>query len=107
MYTPRETLDDRNLADRSALVCCATAGDLEHSGPDTVTWSGRYDGIKRNGRGKKEEVEKREPLSKTLPWLHGLMTFLRPLVAGQKGRLRFFTVAFLRTVLSSPLLAAR
>jgi len=75
--------------DLHAPPCCATVGDLGHNGPDTVTWSGCYGGIKKNEEEKKkeEEAEKREPFSESLPRFHGLMTFLRPLVAGQKDAL--------------------
>lgn len=80
--------------DLHAPPCCATVGDLGHNGPDTVTWSGRYGGgIKKNEKRrkkkkkKKKKSEKREPLSESLPRFHGLMTFLRPLVAGQKRSL--------------------
>lgn len=67
MYIRLETLDHRILVDLLAPPCCATitaVGDLGHSSPDTVTWSERYSQIKEMKKG----AEKRELLSKTLPF---------------------------------------
>lgn len=74
-----------------APPCCATVGDL---GSRTTVLTqlpgqGVTTELKRMKKKKEEEeeAEKREPLSESLPRFHGLMTFLRPLVAGQKDAL--------------------
>jgi len=59
MYIRPETLDHRILVDLHAPPCCATVGDLGHNGPDTVTWSGRYDGIKKNEERTKKKKKRR------------------------------------------------
>ena len=51
--------------DLHAPPCCATVSDLGHNGPDTVTWSGRYDatGLKRT-KGKRRRRRKKKKKKK-------------------------------------------
>lgn len=88
MYTPRDLRSsDPRGSPRSALlrnraVISGTTVLTQLPGQGVTTGLKRTKWRERKKR--EEETEKREPLSESLPRFHGLMTFLRPLVAGQK-----------------------
>lgn len=95
-----ETLDHRILVNLHAPPCCAIVGDL---GSRTTVLTqlpgqGVTTELKRMKKKRKKKKKRRNASHspESLPRFHGLMTFLRPLVAGQKDALWSLAAAFLR-----------